>query len=913
MQNKINLDTHNELITVGEPWHRGSGFTWMLLALAGVVFFLTGAVAKAGDIWDGYVRVNGTWYNVGGANNAQYNHSTGGAQDSVRGTFGSANFGTAYYGNFGIGGFSVLGWTHHGESVGNGGANYKLWKSGTSEPNYSNYFNVNGNPNYAFSSNNYNQNSTSQTTQLIGADWINGDTYNFKTETYTTIAGTAKTYTASTTVTIGGARQLVNSSSDLTANTYYNTSAAGGVVKQGTGTLTLAANNSNAGMGQKGDIYIDAGTVAINPTSGVTGNDALGGASTVVRLGAETGSATAGFSLTDADGGLEVGRQVVVRSGSSGAKTISSANSSGVNTLSGTITLDSNVSISGASGTGIFDLTGKFEDGATTAGTFGATISAGTVRLAGNQSNTGVSQFTVANGATLRLNKTGADAVQDNLTINSGGTAQLDANHQLGASAQVSNSGILNVGAHSDTLGTLNNNSGGTINGTGTLTASTYNLSGGTVHANLGTGTMNVTGDTTVHGNSTATTVAISGSGTDLTFRGTLNAGNVTLAAGSKLILTNAYNSFGTALTHSVTSVGEAGYQNGGEIDLGLNVLRVTGADTGTKYQNSIAGGGEVRMEGSGTTALELYGTQSYTGATRVSGGKIRATTALASSAIEVTGGSFETTTGDVIGNASSLTLSGGGVSIGGSDTVGALTASGGRLTIASNSVVSVAANSSVSHTAEIVGGTLQVNSGTTLTLNSDDSDNTSAITIASGGTLSGSGTTTGALSVTGKLAPGNSTGILDVGNTSFLGGGTYQWEIDNFTGSVGTSWDLLDITGDLTISANSGSQFIIEVKSLLASNDTAGWALNFNDATNYTFAIATASGSISGYASDAFSINTAGFQNSFTGTWGTSLSNDGKSLNITYSATAIPEPSSASMLVLGLAALLANRRRCRR
>ena len=47
MQNKINLDTHNELITVSEPWHRGSGFTWMLLALAGVVFFLTGAVAKA--------------------------------------------------------------------------------------------------------------------------------------------------------------------------------------------------------------------------------------------------------------------------------------------------------------------------------------------------------------------------------------------------------------------------------------------------------------------------------------------------------------------------------------------------------------------------------------------------------------------------------------------------------------------------------------------------------------------------------------------------------------------------------------------------------------------------------------------------------------------------------------------------
>ena len=72
MQNKINLDTHNELITVSEPWHRGSGFTWMLLALAGVVFFLTGAVAKAG--WEdltswksdaGSSNLNSdSWYNL---------------------------------------------------------------------------------------------------------------------------------------------------------------------------------------------------------------------------------------------------------------------------------------------------------------------------------------------------------------------------------------------------------------------------------------------------------------------------------------------------------------------------------------------------------------------------------------------------------------------------------------------------------------------------------------------------------------------------------------------------------------------------------------------------------------------------------------------------------------------------------
>jgi hypothetical protein len=86
--------------------------------------------------------------------------------------------------------------------------------------------------------------------------------------------------------------------------------------------------------------------------------------------------------------------------------------------------------------------------------------------------------------------------------------------------------------------------------------------------------------------------------------------------------------------------------------------------------------------------------------------------------------------------------------------------------------------------------------------------------------------------------------------------------------------------------------------------------ATNFNDASNYSFAIATASGSISGYGSDVFNINTSGFQNAFTGTWGTSLSNDGKSLNLTYTAaTAIPEPSTG-MLFLSALSVLALRRR---
>jgi len=50
MQNKINLDTHNEVMPVSEPWHRGSGFTWMLLALAGALRNLSGDTTWSGAV-----------------------------------------------------------------------------------------------------------------------------------------------------------------------------------------------------------------------------------------------------------------------------------------------------------------------------------------------------------------------------------------------------------------------------------------------------------------------------------------------------------------------------------------------------------------------------------------------------------------------------------------------------------------------------------------------------------------------------------------------------------------------------------------------------------------------------------------------------------------------------------------------
>ena len=121
------------------------------------------------------------------------------------------------------------------------------------------------------------------------------------------------------------------------------------------------------------------------------------------------------------------------------------------------------------------NLSGTLNDGATDSGFFAATISAGKVEFSGSGSNSGLTGYTVNNGAELRLNKTSADAIQSTLTVNSVGTATLVAANQLGSGAVVNNSGTLATGGNNDTFATLN--SSGSITGGGTLTAGTYNVS----------------------------------------------------------------------------------------------------------------------------------------------------------------------------------------------------------------------------------------------------------------------------------------------------------------------------------------------------------------------------------------------------------------------------------------------------
>ena len=138
-----------------------------------------------------------------------------------------------------------------------------------------------------------------------------------------------------------------------------------------------------------------------------------------------------------------------------------------------------------------------------------------------------------------------------------------------------------------------------------------------------------------------------------------------------------------------------------------------------------------------------------------------------------------------------------------------------------------------------------------------------SAVTVASAGTLGGTGTAAGAVTVNGTIAPGASVGTLNTGPQTWAPGGLYEWQINDATGTAGSNpgWDWLNTTGTLTVTATSGSKFTIKVVSL--SGSAAGTCAAFSNQQAYSWRIATASGGVSGFSADKFTLNTNGFANS--------------------------------------------------
>ena len=183
-------------------------------------------------------------------------------------------------------------------------------------------------------------------------------------------------------------------------------------------------------------------------------------------------------------------------------------------------------------------------------------------------------------------------------------------------------------------------------------------------------------------------------------------------------------------------------------------------------------------------------------------------------------------------------------------------------------------------------GGTF-INNGTLFANNTAGSAlGSGAVTVTNQGTLAGNGTITGGAAVSiysgGTIQPGStstSVGKLTVGSgLTFNPGANYTWQMASATGTAGTAWDLIDASGSGWTDAGSSPAININVTSL---GVPTGW----NSTTSYSWMIITNNGGATGFNVSHWAVSTTGFGGAVAGVFGVTNDANGDLL-LTYSPT---------------------------
>ncbi len=778
--------------------------------------------------------------------------------------------------------------------------------------------------------------------------------------------------TASGLTKTGAGTLLLSGSNTYAGNTTLSagTLALGHNQALGTGTLLFSAGTLSAVAGSPltvaNPVSLTGGTLALggNQSLTLTGNVTNTFAGNPALTIANSALTTLGnFALSNTTTNRTLTLNVTTAAAISGV--ISNGNSTAsalTKTGAGTLTLSGNNTYAG-----LTTLSAGTLRATTSAAALGAgplTLTAGTLELANNTPLAFGRNTTLAGNVTIRVDTLSANpglthslgtltTATSTLTVAPG--AQLTANTPYGLTfGNVTLAGspatfaVANNGNATGTLclGSLSNTAasrGFTLNGTGTvlLTAAAGTLSSGTgVTVNRGTlraGATNTFGSLALVNltlNALASdgvfyhldgfdqallSLTIGGTGGTPTSFAQVTTGTGTLTLGGNVNVVATGNPLGSSLS-GLLSLGTATRT--------FTIADSTSATTELTVDAAISGTGGLTKAGAGR--LDLTGTNTYSGNTSLSAGTLGlgGNATLGSGTLSITNGTtlvavggprtlpnvviFASNAGLTIAGPNALTFAG-NTTLAGTNVLtapqapvrltGLLSGTGGLSLPAGNGTFEITGANTYS-------GATTINTTLTLSNLTGSATGTSALTIGTLGTLTGAGRVTGSVTVNGRISPGATVGTLQTGAQTWNGGGRYVWDLNNATGTAGASpgWDRLSLAGGLTIAATNLNRFVLDLRTLDLTG-APGLAANFNPALTTSWTILTATGSITGFSPDRFTIGRTDFLNTAPGSF--SLSVSGSNLLLTY--TAVPEtaPGIAFGLLLAAAILARRRRRC--
>ena len=473
------------------------------------------------------------------------------------------------------------------------------------------------------------------------------------------------------------------------------------------------------------------------------------------------------------------------------------------------------------------------------------------------------------------------------------------------------------------------------VNGNLTLTSTAnlyndnsvdYNVYGNTgktltLNLNLGVGTTAANVDFTVNQNSLVQMNASqSYAGTTRANNGSITTGSgVTLATSSVVV---AGGSFATTSANVVP--------NSASVSISSGVYTLGGDDTVASF--TISGGS---LGGSSTLTASTYSLNGGTvsgklgSGTATVAGSVTVNNTVGAATVNMNSGSLLLNAANLLSDSAAVTVAGGTMTFGGSDTIGSLAGSGGTVAIGANALT-VSQSGNTTFAGAITGnGTFTKSGSGILTITGNAAAyagatqvqaGTVAVNGSLGGTvdvslnaiLSGTGTIGGNASIAGTLNPGGSGAVGTPtinGNLTYAAGSILSWELFANNASIG-SYDQISVpNGNLTFSGSTAVAM-----SFNGAGSAVAWSNSFWNVSRSWLVQDLGTGVTNNFNNLSISnqnwldstgaaFNTARPGSSFT------LTQQGQDVLITY----VPEPSTIVALIGGLAGVAGVRIRRRR